>query len=75
LLFKHCTSFVSKMGFGEDAIFSTSVLPECQGYLAGKKENAYALPKRRISVRPLFAEKRPNALLLQVDVQLSRTNR
>jgi hypothetical protein len=41
-------------------------------YLAGKKENARPLPKWRISVRPLFAEKSANALLLQVNVQLSR---
>jgi hypothetical protein len=55
--------------------FSTSVTRERGFYLAGKKENARPMPKRRISVRPLFAEKRPNMLLPQVNVQLSRTNR
>jgi hypothetical protein len=43
-------------------------------YLAGKKENARRLPKQRISVRPLFAKKRTNALLPQVTVEVSRTN-
>jgi hypothetical protein len=59
----------------DEEVFSTSVTPDYEFYLAGKKENAPPLPKRRISVRPLFAEKRPNALLLHVNVQLSRTTR
>jgi hypothetical protein len=33
------------------------VTPYVEAYLAAKKENARPLPKRRISVRPLFAEK------------------
>jgi hypothetical protein len=37
-------------------IFSTSVTPAADFYLTGKKENGRLLPKRRISVRPLFAE-------------------
>jgi hypothetical protein len=38
-------------------IFSTYVTPDGEFYLTGKQENARPLPKWRISVRPLFAEK------------------
>jgi hypothetical protein len=55
--------------------FSTSVTMNGEFYLAARQENARRLPKRRISVRPLFAEKETSAPLPQVNVQLSRTNR
>jgi hypothetical protein len=63
------------MEVSDGLIFSTSVTRDGGFYLAGKKENGRRVPKRRISVRPLFAKKKTNTLLLQVNVQLSDTNR
>ena len=55
--------------------FSTSVMGFCPFYLTAKEDYPYPLPNWRIFVRPVFAKTGATSRLLQVNVQLSRTNR
>jgi hypothetical protein len=56
-------------------IFSTPVTESWVLYLTARKDYPIPLPTRRIFVRPVFAKSEHSTPLLQVNVQLSRTNR